>query len=203
MGKKLENLCNKYLDWVGIENEGLRRLTIIILTIYPFLSLGVTILINYPVSPSLVIIERFLDKTLLGPIIGVPMFYISLLIELSLIIKFFSWITSKRLYQYSLKEKTSKNYTYIPSVKNFYNKYFDFIGVTNEGPKRLTLVSIIILGLIFPFLFDLDIEEYFEMIFLDDLEDSFFFYLLILFPSPIIVGVIIKVTNWVKEGFNK
>ena len=88
-------------------------------------------------------------------------------------------------------------------MKKIINKYFDFIGVTNEGHKRLTLVLIITLGLIFPFLFDLDLEEYFEMIFFDDLEDSFYFYLLILFPSPIIVGIIVKVTNWVKDGFKK
>ena len=88
-------------------------------------------------------------------------------------------------------------------MKKYYNKYCDFIGITNEGPKRLTLVLIIILGLIFPFLFDLDIEEYFEMMFFDDLEDSFTFYFLILFPSPIIIGIFVKVTNWVKEGFKK
>ena len=48
------------------------------------------------------------------------------------------------------------------------------------------------------------LERYLDMIFFnDDLEYTLITYFLILFPSPIIVGVIVKVTNWVKEGFNK
>ncbi len=89
-------------------------------------------------------------------------------------------------------------------MKKIINRYFDFIGIRNEGYKRLTFVLIIIIGFILPLFLGLDLERYLDMIFFnDDLENTLITYFLILFPSPIIVGVIVKVTNWVKEGFNK
>ena len=89
-------------------------------------------------------------------------------------------------------------------MKEIIKKYFDFIGVKNEGKRRLTLVLIITLGFLLPFILGSDMDYYLRHIFFDrDFEDSLILWSLILFPSPIIVGVIVKITNWVKEGFKK
>jgi len=89
-------------------------------------------------------------------------------------------------------------------MKNLFNKYCDFIGVENEGYRRLILVSIILLGITNPLFFNLDLDEYIPTLFFlhrDGWVVTLQVYFFILFPS-IIFGIIIKVINWVKHGFN-
>jgi|APSaa5957512535_1039671.scaffolds.fasta_scaffold76893_3 hypothetical protein len=110
-------------------------------------------------------------------------------------------------------------------MKKTINRYLNFIGITNEGYKRLTIITIIIFGLYFPLLSGYvdDFNTYkrimlFDSISINDqnripgqdqelIPDKYYHFLflnfLILFPSPIIVGIIVKVTNWVKDGFKK
>ena len=88
-------------------------------------------------------------------------------------------------------------------MKNLYNKYCDFIGIENEGSKRILLLSISIVLL--PAL--------------NALHDSRIFFfgyggfdknisILLSIPTCIfiiflIVGFIIKTRNWIKDGFKK
>ena len=89
-------------------------------------------------------------------------------------------------------------------MRNIYNKYFEFIRIENEGYRRITVVIIVLLMIITPFFFELDLDDYLDHLFFqEDLEDTLFFYFIMLFPSPIIVGVTVKVFHWVTDGFNK
>ena len=87
-------------------------------------------------------------------------------------------------------------------IHRYYLKYFYFLGVRNEGHKRLLTVIITIFGLvILPILSD-DVEFYDYLDYLLD-SDYWVFFISCLFVSPIIVGVVVKIYFWVKEGFNK
>jgi len=86
-------------------------------------------------------------------------------------------------------------------MKKIINRYFDLIGVENEGYRRVLSILIIISCLILPFSFGVsNINFYLELIFFQGhIDDSLFFYFLILFPSPIIIGVIVKITTVIFE----
>jgi len=93
-------------------------------------------------------------------------------------------------------------------MKKIYNKYFDFIGIKNEGYKRIVIVTILLSMFIFPRFSDelsiYDFDDFFRYLFFDDsLEDVVLFYIWFLFLSPIVIGLIIKTYKWIKEGFNK
>jgi len=89
-------------------------------------------------------------------------------------------------------------------MKNLFNKYCDFIGVENEGYKRLLIISILLFPIIYPLLVGGDIDDIFNLLlFLKDIENSLTYYLIIVLPSPIYFGIVIKTIDWVKQGFNK
>jgi hypothetical protein len=88
-------------------------------------------------------------------------------------------------------------------MKNLFNNYFDFIGIENEGFRRIFSI-IIVLGMFFlPYLIGIDLDDYHRYILgIMGLENFLSFWFVVLFPSPIIFGIIIKPINWVKDGFN-
>ena len=88
-------------------------------------------------------------------------------------------------------------------MKNLFNKYCDFIGVENEGLRRILLLLITIILL-----------PIFNVV--NDSRIFFFGYsdfdkiISILLPIPtgffitfLIVGLIIKILNLIKDGFEK
>ena len=98
-------------------------------------------------------------------------------------------------------------------MKSLIKKYFDFIGVKNEGVRRLLTIIIVLFGFIFPNLIvvmdgnDLDLFYLFELYIFQEFESRWIYslqlYLITLVPSPIIVGVVVKIFTWVKDGFKK
>ena len=88
-------------------------------------------------------------------------------------------------------------------MKNLFNNYFDFIGIENEGFRRIFSI-IIVLGMFFlPYLIGIDLDDYHRYILgIMGLENFLSFWFVVLSPSPIIFGIIIKPINWVKDGFN-
>jgi hypothetical protein len=90
-------------------------------------------------------------------------------------------------------------------MKKIINRYFNFLGVENEGYRRVLSILIIIPTIIIIF-YIIDVEgfdDFLEYLFFqDDIGDSFQIYFILLLPT-IIVSVIVKVISWVKEGFNK
>jgi hypothetical protein len=75
-------------------------------------------------------------------------------------------------------------------MKNLFNKYFnkycDFIGVENEGYKRLLIISILLFPIIFPLSVGMNWEDVFSgLLFLKNYQSSLVFYLTIVLPSPI------------------
>ena len=92
-------------------------------------------------------------------------------------------------------------------MKEIIRKYFDYIGVENEGYRRVLSILLPIPIILF-FLFsipEVGEERFFNLLFFQE-SDWFdlYFYLLFFLLSPlIIVGVITKIINWVKEGFKK
>ena len=73
---------------------------------------------------------------------------------------------------------------------NRVKKYYDFIGVENEGHKRLLIISFFIT----PFLYQLFIEEGHR---------SSMSYITFIPISIFLNGLIIKIYNWVKDGYKK
>ena len=93
-------------------------------------------------------------------------------------------------------------------MKERINKYFSFIGVEDEGVKRLLLVIIVISSLLSPNLqYGWDLEDYYELFTWNeppwDYEEILLFYWTFFFQSLFIVGVVSKTYYWVKEGFNQ
>ena len=94
-------------------------------------------------------------------------------------------------------------------MKKYLDKYFEFIGIDHEGYKRLTVIGIVLFGGIFLPIF---IEESFKLF---DIYEILFFvhhegwlislwlYFLIFILSPIIVGIILKIINWIIDGFKQ
>ena len=79
-------------------------------------------------------------------------------------------------------------------MKNLLNKYFDFIGVKNEGLRRIILLLIIYLN--FPLYKYLD-NKYWRYYW--DWE-----WVMLSIPISIFsVGIIVKIFNWVKDGFSE
>ena len=81
-------------------------------------------------------------------------------------------------------------------MKNLYNKYFDYLDIENEGYRRILIVVIILL---IPIIFIELTKKY-------PSPDDLFKVLYVLISPPIYsiigIGVIIKILNWIKEGFN-
>jgi hypothetical protein len=87
-------------------------------------------------------------------------------------------------------------------MKRLIKKYFDFIGVKNEGVKRILTIVIVLLSItIISVLYDNVFVGY--LFFQDKLTYTLFCYFLILVPPPLIVGVFVKIFTWVKDGFNQ
>ena len=88
-------------------------------------------------------------------------------------------------------------------MKKLFNKYCDFIGIENEGLKRilLLLISIVLL----PTFNVLDDSRIFFFGY-GDFDKIISILLTIptgIFISFLIVGFIIKTLNWIKDGFKK
>ena len=82
----------------------------------------------------------------------------------------------------------------------YFNKYCDFIGVENEGYRRLFILS----WFITPFLYGQIVDGGFISDLLRGREDEWFGYFFILLPwSVILNGVFVKIYIWVKDGFSK
>ena len=83
-------------------------------------------------------------------------------------------------------------------MKNLFNKYCDFIGIENEGYKRLFILSWFITALLYG-----EITEggYISDLLWFRLEDWFYYFLFFLPLSLILNGVFVKIYNWVKDGF--
>ena len=81
-------------------------------------------------------------------------------------------------------------------MKNLFNKYCDFIGVENEGYRRILLV----VNILFYFY---GINWLYEDSRPRDDIDLLLTYTIPLLFSIFSIGVIIKTFNWVKGGFNK
>ena len=86
-------------------------------------------------------------------------------------------------------------------MKQLFNKYCDFIGVENEGYKRLLIVS----SFITPFIYGSVVEGGFiEDFFKVEINGAIRAYFIILFPISLLLnGFFIKIFNWVKDGFKK
>lgn len=83
--------------------------------------------------------------------------------------------------------------------------YFEFLGIKNEGVKRLLVIVLVLFGLyIYPFLEDdLYFDSVIDYLLFDDFEESLIFYFHFFITSPIIVGVVVKTFMWVKDGFSQ
>ena len=91
-------------------------------------------------------------------------------------------------------------------MKERINKYFSFIGVKDEGVKRLLLVIIVISSVLSPNLqYGWDLEDYYELFmwYDENYDEIIRFYWSFFFQSLFIVGVVSKTYYWVKEGFNQ
>ncbi len=101
-------------------------------------------------------------------------------------------------------------------MKKLFNKYCDFIGVENEGNKRLFIISSIIISPIICFskiingwnLFDFMREIFEELLFIIPQSILYPIYLLFvgifsIITSFILLGLIYKTYNWVKDGYKK
>ncbi len=96
-------------------------------------------------------------------------------------------------------------------MKNLYNKYFEFIGIDNEGYRRISKLIIILLSAVsFPlwieFIYYL-LEYNFEIYFTDYLILFFIiitigtFFLIVL--SSIVYGILAKTFTWILDGFKE
>jgi len=87
-------------------------------------------------------------------------------------------------------------------MKNLFNKYCDFIGVENEGNRRL-LIIIIIFCYFYIIYFITDNFTGSEFGLKGDIEEFIFIFTVPLILSFFSVGFVTKTFNWVKQGFNK
>jgi hypothetical protein len=86
-------------------------------------------------------------------------------------------------------------------MRKLFNRYFDFIGVENEGHKRILIIIII-----FWFLYILIqvIDEILSVFGIrGDINEIIFGLGISLIITFFSVGFVIKTFNWVKDGFNK
>tara|TARA_B100000073_G_scaffold284265_1_gene245492 strand:- start:47 stop:331 length:285 start_codon:yes stop_codon:yes gene_type:complete len=94
-------------------------------------------------------------------------------------------------------------------MKNLINKYFDFIGIENEGWRRISIIFIVLMIFPIPPLvikgedFDDLIEEIVELIVFHHGVEGFLFYWGYVLLQITILSVLIKTFNWVKDGFSK
>jgi hypothetical protein len=94
-------------------------------------------------------------------------------------------------------------------MKKLFNKYCDFIGVENDGLKRILIISILCLTIINFNIFYQPIENVWKSWGYWDGNKFYIFSILIILPpiSSIItmfeIGFFIKTFNWVKDGYSK
>ncbi len=98
-------------------------------------------------------------------------------------------------------------------MKNIFNKYFDFIGVEQEGLRRIILLIIVGWYLFcFSIIFDDGLSHYryrvpigqdgISKIVLDTYR-LFFHQTIMFFGIPITFSVGIKIINWIIDGFKQ
>ena len=80
----------------------------------------------------------------------------------------------------------------LDKLKNRFNKYCDFIGIENEGHKRMLIISFPILSFVYgEILYSGFIEDFLHFI-------NYKFYFFFLLPLSIILnGFFVKVFNWI------
>jgi len=86
-------------------------------------------------------------------------------------------------------------------MKKIINRYFDFIGVKNEGKRRLLIIIIPIWSFYLTIQFGNEIIKEFEI--RDDIIQIIVGFGIPLILSLFSIGLITKIFTWVKEGFNK
>ena len=83
-------------------------------------------------------------------------------------------------------------------MKKLFNKYFNLIGVHNEGYKRLIFIGLII-GWVWSY--QLGSGELVSLV--DDFPDTHLMTLQIISLPIIVFGIVIGTFNWIRKGFNE
>ena len=86
-------------------------------------------------------------------------------------------------------------------MKKIINRYFDFLGVENEGKRRLLIIIIPIWSFYLTIQFGDEIIKEFEI--RDDIIQIIVALGIPLILSLFSIGLITKIITWVKEGFDK
>ena len=86
-------------------------------------------------------------------------------------------------------------------MKKIINRYFDFLGVENEGKRRLLIIIISIWSFYLTDQFGNEIIKEFEI--RDDIIQIIVALGIPLILSLFSIGLITKIITWVKEGFDK
>ena len=86
-------------------------------------------------------------------------------------------------------------------MKKLINRYFDFLGVENEGKRRLLIIIISIWSFYLTDQFGNEIIKEFEI--RDDIIQIIVALGIPLILSLFSIGLITKIITWVKEGFDK
>ena len=172
----MRGLINKYFDYIGIKNSILKKFVLLFFILWSLYTFGTYLLHPYRYDFHLVILNLFL-----------------LFLLFSLFIKTFNSFT--RWFKWS-----------VFLIKNrILSKYFSYTRIKHEGFKRLNIIGIMILSILSIFWADSErIHEYLEI---DNLWDLLFLVGVIipihLFLSMFIIGLMIIIFKWVREGFKK
>ena len=177
-------LFNKYFDFIGVQNKGLKIVTFILLIICPI----IYVLNEIKFEGHQILDLIFFNNSRLHSFTGkglLELYSILLLptIIVGVFIKVIKWV----------------------KMEHNRNKYFDFIGIENEGYKRLFILSLFITPFIYGDFID---SNYFSGRFLKnfldlDGEEWVLYFLFFLPLSLILNGVFVKIYSWVKDGFSK
>jgi len=87
-------------------------------------------------------------------------------------------------------------------MKKIINRYFDFIGVKNEGKRRLLIIFIIFCYFYMGYWLDTNRRTW-DFGLEGDIQGGIFILTVPLILSLFSIGLITKIITWVKEGFNK
>ena len=92
-------------------------------------------------------------------------------------------------------------------MRKLLNKYYNLIGIQNEGYKRLLIVSFFITPFIYYPLITDSRDNLIDEIFWSSgryiYEDFVITYLFLILISILLNGFIFKIYIWIKEGFSK
>jgi hypothetical protein len=87
-------------------------------------------------------------------------------------------------------------------MKKILNRYFDFIGVKNEGKRRLLIIFIIFCYFYISYYIDTNFSKR-DFGLEGDIQGYIFIITVPLILSLFSIGLITKIITWIKEGFNK